>query len=150
MLSSIGPQQVQSVSQPAVSPQPIPIFGQHVKPPVSKGNACKVSQQSDLLRIQYPSKSTWLVQEWRSILLQLGPASSVFLTLEQSDHPEAHAARLLDQFCSFNITSIFCSLAEFPQYSQQLELVNCSPVGSSTGRRFDCHFTQQEIRLHRW
>ena len=159
MLDSVGHQQVPSVSQPAVSPQPIPIFGKHVKPPVSRGTACKASQQSEFLRIQYPSKSAWLVQEWRSILLQLGPDSSVFLTLEQSDHPEAHAARLLDQFAASTLLRYFAAWQSFRNtvHSLNLSIADLSEaqladvlIATSLSKKSDCnagsHITIKSIR----
>ena len=159
ILAHVDHQQVAAVSQPAASPQPIPIFGQHVKPPVSRGTACKVSQQSDVLRIQYPSKSAWLVQEWRSILLRLGSDSSVFRTLEQSDHPEAHAARLLDQFAASTLLRYFAAWQSFRNtlHSLNLSIADLSEaqladvlIATSLSKKSDCsagsHITIKSIR----
>ena len=81
----------------SVSPQPIRL-GHPGRDRPLKSAATGVAQSAQLLRLQKPSNSGWLVQEWHSILSNLGKESSVHRALESSSHPQEHAARILDQF----------------------------------------------------
>ena len=65
----------------SVSPQSIRL-GRPGRDRPMKSTATGVAQSAQLLRLQKPSNSGWLVQEWNSILSNLGKESSVHQALE--------------------------------------------------------------------
>ena len=81
-----------------------------------------VSPQSQLLRLKSPSESPWLVTEWQRILRDLGQASSVFQVLSTSEHSQAHAARLLDQFAPSTLLRYFSAWDGFHRTIKSLHI----------------------------
>ena len=102
---------------------------------------------SDLLRIQCPSKSTWLVQEWQSILHDLGSLSSVFQALEHSAFSRDHAARLLDQFAPSTLLRYFSAWRGFFPHGTKPGLVDGKLHRGATCRCPHINFIGKEVRL---
>ena len=96
----------------SVSPQSIRL-GRPGRDRPMKSTATGVAQSAQLLRLQKPSNSGWLVQEWNSILSNLGKESSVHQALESSSHPQEHAARILDQFAPSTLLRYFSAWQSF-------------------------------------
>ena len=86
----------------------------------SKRQPAKTSGQ--LLRLQHPSQSDWLVQQWSSILKDLGKFSTVATALQDSSHAPQHAARLLDQFAPSTLLRYFQAWTSFAKTLKSLDL----------------------------
>ena len=85
--------------------------------PVGTSKRQQTKTSGQLLRLQHPSQSDWLVQQWSAILKNLGEVSTVAVALQASSHAPQHAARLLDQFAPSTLLRYFQAWTSLPRPS---------------------------------
>jgi len=90
--------------------------------PVGSSKRQQTKTSGQLLRLQHPSQSDWLVQQWFAILKDLGKFSTVAMALQDSSHAPQHAARLLDQFAPSTLLRYFQAWTSFAKTLKSLDL----------------------------
>ena len=145
------------------SPSSLPLHSTGLRLPLlpvgtSKRQQAKTSGQ--LLRLQHPSQSGWLVQQWSNILRDLGKCSTVATALQDSSHAPQHAARLLDHFAPSTLLRYFQAWTSFAKTLKSLDLslgtlteaqLADALVTTSLAKSSDCSpGSQLTIKAIRW
>ena len=134
--------QVSPVSQPAVS-----YLLQPRRARTATAGHAENSQTSQLLRLKNPSQSKWLTSEWHKILNHLDQASTVFQALKSSEHPQAHASRILDQFAPSTLLRYFSAWNGFQKTLSSFKHQHFDIDGESTCRCAYYTVLEQKIRM---
>ena len=105
-----------------------------VMPPVAKRVKTYQSQSSKLpvlghqadraamLRSKQPSSNPFIVQQFKSILNQLGEHSGLALALKESKHPDVHLCRVLDEFAPSTILKYMSGIMHFLKLCSEFKL----------------------------
>ena len=75
-----------------------------------------------LFRVKQPSSSPLLLTQWKNLLAWILPRSQLLQSIEESQNPELHFARLLDQFSANTLHKYFAALICFFQTCDDMRL----------------------------
>ena len=85
----------------------------------------KLGSQADraaMLRSKQPSANPFIVQQFKSILSQLGDRSGLALALKDSKHPDIHLHRVLDEFAPSTVLKYTAGIRHFLKLCSEFKL----------------------------
>ena len=75
-----------------------------------------------MLRSKQPSDNPFIVQQFKSILSQLGDKSGLALALTESKHPDIHLHRVLDEFAPSTVLKYTAGIRHFLKLCSEFKL----------------------------
>ena len=75
-----------------------------------------------MLRSKQPSSNPFIVQQFKSILSQLGDRSGLALALKDSKHPNIHLHRVLDEFAPSTVLKYTAGIRHFLKLCSEFKL----------------------------